>query len=100
MRIDVYEQNGQTFENRISDELVQHFWRILGQDSENLDRIRTARIPRRGFRMTYKVKEAIHLPHISETAKFDFYCAPSEEALPFDIKLLVLQATLVGQSEE
>ncbi len=100
MRIEVYEKNGEAFDNRISDELVKHFWRILGQDDENLDRIRTARIPRRGFRMTYKVKEAIHLPHISETAKFDFYCVPSEEALPFDIKLLVLQATLIGQSEE
>ena len=100
MRIDLYEQNGQPIENRISDELVRHFWTILGQDIDNLDRFRVARIPRRGFRLTYKVKDSIHLPHISETAKFDFYCVPSDEALPFDIKLLVFQATLIGQSEE
>ncbi len=100
IQIDIYERNGQTLNDRISDDLVRHFWTLLGQDAENLDRFRVARIPKRGFRLTFKVKESIHLPHISQTAKFDLYCVPSDEALDLDIKLLVLQCILIGQGEE
>ncbi len=100
VRIDIYERNGHTFNDRVSDELVRHFWKILGQDAENLDRTRVARIPRRGFRITFKAKDPVYLPHVSETAKFDFYCVPSGESAGLDIKLLVLQCTLIGQNEE
>ncbi len=100
IRIDICEQNGQSFEMRLPDELVKHFWCVLGQDIENLERFRCARIPRKAFRVTYKVKDPIHLPHVSADANFDFYQCPIFDPENPDVKLTVFQSVLVGQIEE
>ncbi len=100
IRIDICEENGKVFQNRLPEQLVQHLWTVLGQNLDNLDRFRTARIPGKSFRITYKVKEPLHLPHVSKTAKFDFYQCPTPDAENPDVKLTVFQSILVGQSEE
>lgn len=100
MRIDIIEQNGHSFTSRLSNELVIHLWSVLGQDIENLQTFKTSRIPNNGFCIKYKLKEPVHLPHISGTATFDFYQFLPDDLRDFDIKPIVLQSVLVGPNEE
>ncbi len=100
IRIDICQQNGTSFTSRLPNELLHHFWLVLGQDPENLVRFRSCRIPRKSFRVTYKVREPIHLPHISADAKFDFYQVPNQDPNYPDVKLTVFQCVLVSGSEE
>ena len=101
VKIDIRESNGSPFENCIPDSLIKHFWITLGQSVSNIERIRAVRIPRQGFRITYKLEEPIHLPQLSENPLFDFYeIPPASEHEDHEFKLLVYQCCLLGNFEE
>ena len=101
VKIDIRESNGSPFENRIPDSLIKHLWSVLGQSVANIERFRTARIPRHGLRITYKLEEAVHLPQLSENPLFDFYqLPPISQHEDHEYKLTVYQCCLVGTIEE
>lgn len=99
VKIDVRESNGLQFEDRLPESLVEHFWTVLGQSAANIQRFRTARIPKRGFRITYKLENPIYLPHLSQDPLFDLYEVPPTDH-DNDLKLTVYQCVLVGSLEE
>lgn len=102
VRINIYEENGSTFTTRICDDLVKHLWTVLGQNLDNLERFQATRIPRRGCYIKYKTREQVHLPHISELPRFDFFqeSGPDPRFPDHEFKLTVFQAILLGNIEE
>lgn len=97
--IEIVSQNGRPLTGSLPDDLLLHFWNVLGQNSDNLDNIRSNSTVNQSLRIYYRVKEVVHLPHISQSVTFDFFEIIPVIYIHLDIQPIVYQCILLGPAD-
>lgn len=98
--IEILSQNGKPLTDIFSNDLLTHFWTVLGQNPENLMHLRSTQTHQQTLRVYYRVKELVHLAHISHEANFDFFeLLPEHFTADVDIKPIVYQCLLLGSAD-
>lgn len=97
--LEIISQNGRLLTDIPSIDLLTHFWTVLNQNPDNLQHIRSSQTAQQTYRIYYRVKELVHLPHISHEPHFDFYEILSQQLTMIDVKPIVFQCLLLGSAE-